>query len=104
VLGAPIVWSIQLEIIYALAAVRGEGTQLVIHLVTVISALLTAGGFALSFADWSQAGKPKKEQTKGGPIARTAFLGQLGMIVSLLFTTLILAQGLSGFFFSSGDI
>ena len=48
--------------------------------------------------DWQRVGGGSAEGSAGGPIERTRFLGLLGLLVSSLFSLLILAQGVAAFF------
>jgi uncharacterized membrane protein YidH (DUF202 family) len=100
VLGAPAVWAVQLQTGYSLTEwVCHSERYFVLHLVTLVFVLLAAGGGALSWMDWKKAGRGSPDETDGGPVARTRFLGALGMVISVLFVLLIIAQGLASFFF-----
>jgi hypothetical protein len=101
VIGAPAAWAVQLEIGYALAPWTCKSQNYFVpHLVTAIFVLLALIGAALSYRDWKLAGRGSPEETDGGPIARTRFLGALGLLLSLLSAMVILAQGIASFFFN----
>src|SRR4051794_18432885 len=83
VLGAPAVWGLQLQIGYAIAHwVCVKDAQIVSHLVTLVALVLTAFATFLSWRDWNAAGKGSPDDTGGGPLSRTRFLGGLGMVMS----------------------
>ena len=100
VLGAPAVWGLQLQAGYAISPLLCHvGSHLLHYLLTVVCATLTVIAFLLSRREWMRAGRQSADQTDGGTVARTAFLGVLGMITSTLFTIVVIAQGLAAVFF-----
>lgn len=102
VLGAPLLWGVQLQLIYLLVPwVCGSGHTGLLHLLTLLFLLLILTGGAVSWHDWRQAGGGSPDDPiVGGPLGRTRFLGALGMLVSALFSVLIIAQGITAFFFN----
>jgi hypothetical protein len=98
VIGAPALWSIAFLIGYAIPTYACEHAQLIHHILTIVFALATLYTALLCWRQWKALGGSADEDD-GGPIARRRFLGALGMLVSLIFTMLIIAQGLPSFFF-----
>lgn len=102
VLGSPVVWAVQFQAGYMLVPwTCRTHDYFVLHLVTLVALLLVAVGAYLSWRDWKRVGGGSPESTDGGPIPRIRFLGALGVVVSVMFWLLILAQGISSFFFSA---
>jgi hypothetical protein len=99
VIGAPLVWATQFELIYAISPWACTGARhVLIHVVTAIAIVMALAGAYLSRRDWKAAGG-SPDETDGGVIPRIRFLGALGMLVSLLSAVLIFAQGMSSIFF-----
>jgi hypothetical protein len=99
VIGAPLVWATQVELIYAFSPWACTGARhLLIHVVTAIAIVLALVGAYLSRRDWKAAGG-SPEETDGGVIPRIRFLGALGLFVSLVAAVLIFAQGMASLFF-----
>ena len=101
VLGAPAVWAIQLEVGYALAPrICTTRDAIILHGLTLFALLLAGIGGLISWREWKRAGRGSPEQIDGGPIARSRFLGGLGMAASAYSALVILAQGIASFFLS----
>lgn len=99
VIGAPVVWGIGFETAYALSQYAcANGTHVAIYFVSAASFVIVLIAAYLSWRDWHAAGG-SPEETDGGTIPRIRFLGALGMFLSLLSATLILAQAIASFFF-----
>ncbi|HEX4793329.1 MAG TPA: hypothetical protein VH370_06035 [Humisphaera sp.] len=100
VLGAPFIWFMQMQSGYSLVlwVCKGHST-LVLHLITIIAAVLTLIGAFLSWRQFRQSGGGSPDETDGGAGARRRFLGALGAVSGLLYATLIIAQGIASFFF-----
>jgi len=94
-LGAPIVWLIQFELIYALVnwACSG-GHRLFLHLVWIPFLLLILGVGALSFRDWSRL-SALSAVDRG--MARCRFMAGLGVVISSLFALATVAQAIAIF-------
>lgn len=102
VLGAPIVWGIQLQANYSLVPwVCKHDAYWLLHVITLVCLLMVAAGGFVSWRDWKAAGEGSPEETDGGPLARTRFQGALGIVTSVLFGIVIFAQGLASFFFNA---
>jgi hypothetical protein len=50
------------------------------------------------FMEWRQVGGGSAEGSAGGPTERSRFLAVVGLMVSAMFSLLILAQGTASFF------
>ena len=98
-LGAPILWAIQFQLTYMLVpwvCTHRNGWLLpFIHL--VFFALTLAAG-VLSWREWKRVGATLPESQEEERLARTKFLGALGLMSVALFALLILAQTVTSFF------
>lgn len=99
-LGAPILWGIQFQLTFMLVpwvCTNRNGWLLpAIHL--VFFALMVVGG-ALSWREWKRVGAELPASKEEERLARTKFLGALGLMSVALFSLLILAQTVTSFFF-----
>jgi hypothetical protein len=101
VLVAPAIWALQLQVGYALApATCNFGTEIPLYLFDIVCIVLAGLAVVPSFFQWKNAGGGSPDSTEGGTNARRRFLGALGIIVSITFTTVIVAQALATLFFS----
>lgn len=102
VMGAPVIWAIQLQAEYSFAPVTCHiGTHIPLYVFTILCIILALIGTVISHHQWRTMGSGSPDQTDGGHIARRRFNGGLGMIISLTFAIVILAQGLSAVFFDA---
>src|SRR5437899_1657492 len=100
VLGAPFIWGIQMQSGYSLVPWVCKGhSPIILHLITLIAALLALIGAFLAWRQFRHSGGGSPDETDGGPTARRRFLGALGAVSGLLYATLIIAQGIASFFF-----
>lgn len=96
VLLAPAAWLIQFELNYALVRWVGlHQTYWPLYLVSFVFLLIALGGFGLSWRNWQVA----KHGGVGDDQAnmRGRFLATIGMMVSALFSLLIIAQAIPNF-------
>jgi len=101
VLGAPLIWAIQFETGYALVPkVCTFQGHYVLHIVSLLGLVLALIGGFLSWRQWRRIGG-SPDETEGGPIGRRRFLGALGVFSALLYSMLIIAQGIASFFFDA---
>jgi hypothetical protein len=99
VIGSAVIWAIQLQTIYAISPwLCRHGHYSVSHLLTLLFLVGTAVCAVLSWRDYKAVGGGDADETDGGPVPRTRFLGMLGTLVSSMFFMLIVAQGIAGFF------
>jgi hypothetical protein len=97
VLVPPTAFLFNLEAAYALVPVAcNAGTVLLVHLVHLVSLALAVVGGLLALRVWRRSGAawPGGE---GGRISRTQFMAGLGILMSLMFTVVILAQWIPSF-------
>lgn len=104
VLGAPVVWAVQFQAGYALGPFTHAHRWLtVVH--HVISVLALAGAVAcgvVAWRDWRRMGGGEPESAEGGVSGRSRFMAALGILTTILFTLVILAQWLVVFFIDPG--
>jgi hypothetical protein len=72
----------------------------VLHLVSLLALVLALIGGLLSWRQWRRTGG-SPEETEGGPLGRPRFLGALGVFSAVLYSMLIIAQGIASFFFDA---
>ena len=97
-LGAPLAWFIGFNLDYLLVrSACSSDTMLPLHLVTVIAITLTlASGFA-AHHEWRRAGGGWPGAADGA-VARTRFIGVLGMLAAAYFVLVIGAEWLTKLF------
>src|SRR5690348_13255577 len=99
ILGAPTAWAAELQVSYAFVPWTClHGHHWVLHLFTAIFVAISILCGILCFSEWRHVGGGSAEGSAGGPIERTRFLALTGLMVSGMFTLLILAQGTASFF------
>jgi hypothetical protein len=90
----PVVWLVQFQSIYTLVTwtcVRGQPWTL--HVISVVSLLLTTGAALISWRSWRAAGGEWRDGGKGGSVvSRSRFMSALGLLVSAMFFLVVLAQ------------
>ncbi|MFT3789342.1 MAG: hypothetical protein QM770_24705 [Tepidisphaeraceae bacterium] len=95
VLGLPLLWAMQFQIQYSLAAWACAHRLLwLIHLTTVVAFLAGAALFGFAVVDYRRSLRAYADSLELGPHARGRFLGALGLFVGALFVILIFAQGI----------
>jgi hypothetical protein len=99
VIGAPLVWGLDLQVRYALVpwACRG-GHLTTVNLLSFAFLALTVLAVTLCWREWRRVGVDVPDGSEGGAVARTQFLAGLGILVSGFFSLVILCQALPGFF------
>ena len=88
----PVAWLIGFQADYALverACVRGIRWPL--HLVMLLTVLLTVGGIALSWRLWHRTGSQWPDEA-GTATARARFMAMFGLLTGAFFLLLLLAQ------------
>lgn len=97
-LGAPAVWATQFQLSYAFVPWTClHGHRWILHASTAVFVAISIVCGMLCFAEWRHVGGGSAEGSAGGPIERTRFLALTGILVSGMFTLLILAQGVASF-------
>ena len=100
VLGGPIAWAMQLQANYALVPPACQNGDLKrVHMVSAICLLLTVGALVVARGSWAKT-KNKTPGSREPAEARSAFMGLLGMLISLLFALVIIAQWMPVLFFN----
>jgi hypothetical protein len=100
VLGGPVAWLVQMECNYALVGwACATGHVVVLHLVTLGGLLIAAAGGLTAWREWRRSGT-QWPKGAGGPQTRSRFMAVLGLLTSLLFFFVILAQGIPSFILS----
>jgi hypothetical protein len=96
--GGPLVWFLSQQASYALVpwACHG-GSVIAIHLVNLAALLVVVAAGAMAWRDWRRAGDVRDEVAP--PAGRARFLGLVGLMLSVLFGLVILAQTTGTLFF-----
>lgn len=95
-LAGPTAWALHMQANYSLVAwACKNGGEIVIHLVTVAALLITAVGAFAAWRAWQQG----RAEEADGEVSRTHFMGALGLLVSLMFLLVIIAQAIPSFVF-----
>jgi hypothetical protein len=100
VLLAPLAFLANLEVAYAfVTASCDRGDQLLIHLTHLACLLLSLLGGWAAWSAWRAEGSEWPGQG-GGTVGRTRFMAGLGLLLSAMFTLVIVAQWIPGFLLS----
>src|SRR5690349_11038949 len=97
---APTAFLLNLEVAYGMVPVAcSHQNRLLPHLVHAICFLLAATGGFFALRSWRSSGEiwPGDE---GGPVGRTRFMAGLGLLLSIMFMLVILAQWIPSFVLS----
>jgi len=102
VLGGAVVWSLQMQIGYALSRFSSEHRWLTVmhHLVSLLAVAGAAWCTWLAWREWQRLGGGEPGGSEPGLTGRSRFLALLGVITSGLFTVVIIAQWVPVFFIS----
>jgi hypothetical protein len=97
-LAGPLAWVLQLQVAYVLVpwACAHDRQSISLHVVTIVSLLLTAVGALISLREWRRKGR-EWPGPGGGKIPRSRFMAVLGLFMSAFFFLVILVQGLASF-------
>lgn len=102
ILGGPAAWSAHLLVSYGFVyVVRGTGWVFLLHLTTLVTALVA---LAAGIAAWRGWRHPSAEDKAEMPdvAARRAFMGYTGLLLSGLFFLVILVEGTPPLFLDAG--
>jgi hypothetical protein len=92
-LAAPIVWFAQMETKYALVpSACATGSQMVLHVVSIVSLLIAAAAAILSWRNLSMSASREKTDKSAKDSKRVRFMSQSGLILSCMFFLAIFAQ------------
>ena len=99
VLGSPMVWAIQLQVVYALTPwLARHGMYVVTHLVSLVCLLLVIAFGWLSLHEWKCNGGGSPEPRGGSPQDRSRFLGGLGVLSCIIFAAAYFRSGIARLF------
>jgi hypothetical protein len=98
-LGAPILWAMQFQLSYMLVpwvcTHRNAWLLPTVHLAFFLLSAITG---VLSWREWRRVGATPPSSQEQETIARTKFLGAMGLMSAALFSLVILAQAVASFF------
>jgi hypothetical protein len=90
-LEGPFAWIVNLQISYLLVPwACSTGCQFILHLVPPVSLLLAGSGGLSAWHNWRQTGGGWSDDS-GGVISQSRFMEALGLLMSSLFSLIILA-------------
>lgn len=94
----PLAWLLQLQVAYTLVpwACAHDVHAISLHIVTIATLLLAAGGCFIAWHTWQAAGQ-QWPSGEGGAIGRSRFMAVLGLVTSAMFFLVILMQGIASF-------
>ncbi len=96
-LGGALAWTLRLAVAYALNPVAcATGWTILIHLVTLVTALITLAAIVVAFRGWRTSGLGTRTEV-GGPAGWSGFLSLLGVLLNLVFLLAILLEGSAAF-------
>ena len=98
VLAGPTAMLAQLEVNYALVnwACGAARWELALHLVSLLALVVTVGAGLLSWRNWRRAGGGWEDEG-AGVMPRSRFMAAVGILISALFSLVIIAQWISIF-------
>jgi hypothetical protein len=93
VLAGPLVWFAQMESKYALvSSACTTASQITLHVVSIVSLLVTAAAAILSWRSLNRAGSRKESDRSVKHSKRVRFMAESGLVLSCIFFLVILAQ------------
>src|SRR4051794_34436896 len=94
-LGGPVAWGAQLQVVYALAPWACEGgPPATLHLLTAACLCGSLGGGWVAWNNWKSAGG-WPSATDAPPLGRARLMAALGLMTASLFSVVIVAQWLA---------
>ena len=101
VLAGPLAALAQLQANYALVLwVCGSGQRWVLHAVSLLALVVTAGAGLLSWRNWRKAGAGWEDEG-AGPVPRSRFMSAVGMLVSAHSALVVIAQWVAVFVYGA---
>lgn len=98
VLAPAVIWHLRLWLSYILVPFAcGTGSELPLHLVTLVTLLGTLFAGGVAWRCWRRTGATAAIES-GGVLARSRFLAMFGLLSSGFFSLVILAEGVGNFF------
>lgn len=97
---APLAFLLNLQVNYTLTQkLCPGGPLLILHLMTLCFLLLAAGGAFIAWREWERAGRKWPDEA-ADRTTRNRFMGAVGLLMSVLFFLIIVAQWIPQFIFS----
>jgi hypothetical protein len=94
-LGTPILWAVQLLLMYALVPyVCHHGHTWLLYATTLAFVGLAALVGYLAFVSWKRSGAEIENMDTGDSLARSRFMAMLGVLSAIIFGMLIVWQGI----------
>jgi hypothetical protein len=102
-IGAPVIWSLDLILRYVLVplAAARQDDQTPMNVCSAIFFLSTLACAFICWRDWRLNGSHDPGGHEPGPTARRQFVASVGLLTSLLFAFIIVAEAMPSFFIDS---
>jgi hypothetical protein len=98
VLLAPVAWAAQQQALYTMVPWACQsGNFFALHAVTIAAVAVALSGALVAWRNWSRAGRARADDDRGGALARSRFFAVSGLVASLFFALVIVAQGIAAF-------
>jgi hypothetical protein len=95
---APVAWGAQQGALYTMVPWACQtGHVVVLHAVSAAAVVVAAIGALVAWRSWSRAGREESDDDRGGARARSRFLAVLGVVASVFFIVVIIAQATASF-------
>jgi hypothetical protein len=92
-------WAIHLNLSYSLVGLACKhGWEWPFHVISLAALILAATGIKLALGSWERAGKQWPQARDASVLGRSRFMAIAGLLLGSLFSLLILAQYIPGFF------
>ncbi|HEX8651010.1 MAG TPA: hypothetical protein VF708_09210 [Pyrinomonadaceae bacterium] len=99
VLVAPLAFLLNLQVNYTLTQkLCPGGRSLVLHIMALCFLLLAAGGGLIAWRNWTRAGRGWPDESEDNTV-RNRFLATIGLMISFLFSLVIIALWIPQFIF-----
>ena len=101
VLTGPIIWFVQMQLKYQMVAPACQsGNQLLLHMIALVALIITAGAGLLGWRLWRETGRELPNEA-AGVMPRSRFMAFCGLILSITFFLVIIAQEIPDLFVSA---
>lgn len=95
---APVAWGAQQGALYTMVPwACATGHAVVLHAVSAAAVVVAAAGALIAWRSWAHAGREESDDDRGGARARSRFLAVLGIVASVFFIVVIIAQAIASF-------
>jgi hypothetical protein len=100
----PFAWFLHQQLSYMLVSwACMTGRQFILYVVTLAMLLLAIGGGLIARHTWQRFGHDEPDEA-GGVLARSRFMAVVGLLSSVLFSLVILAQGIPSFILNACEL